>query len=70
MSGTVVELRVTKGDAVAPGDTICVLSAMKMETVVGCSQGGIIDEIGVHVGDVLNPGDFICAIKKIEPKEK
>ena len=63
MSGAVVEVRVKSGDAIAPGETVCVLSAMKMETVVACGVGGIIDEVAVKVGDSLTPGDLICSVK-------
>lgn len=34
MTGVIIELRCREGDEVAAGDPICVLSAMKMETLV------------------------------------
>ncbi len=33
MGGAVVELRVREGDTVAAGDTVLIISAMKMETL-------------------------------------
>lgn len=65
MSGVVVEIRVKEGSKVNLGDPICVLSAMKMETVVSSPVNGVIGELFVKENDSLNASDLICTIKKI-----
>ena len=51
-----VELRVSRGDAVAAGDTVLVVTAMKMETDVAAPCSGVV--AGVQA---LMPGDFVAA---------
>jgi pyruvate carboxylase len=64
MSGVVVELRAQVGASIQMGDPICVLSAMKMETVVSSPVSGTIKEILVAESDSLMTGDLICRISK------
>lgn len=45
MAGAVVEVPVKVGERVAAGDTLLVLSAMKMETVVSAPCAGVIEEL-------------------------
>ncbi|MEM9696502.1 MAG: biotin/lipoyl-containing protein, partial [Myxococcota bacterium] len=62
MPGTVIEVRVAKGDDVEPNAPLVVLSAMKMETVVGAPEKGTVQRIAVSEGDVLAPGDLILEL--------
>ncbi|KAJ2768603.1 pyruvate carboxylase [Coemansia nantahalensis] len=62
MSGAVVEVKVAVGDSVAAGQAVCILSAMKMETVVGAPAAGVVKSLDVAVGDNLGTGDLICSI--------
>jgi len=62
MAGVVVEVRVKEGSEVKAGDPICVLSAMKMESVVSCPVSGRVKRIGVHEGDSISQGDLIAEI--------
>ena len=62
MSGAVVEIRVREGHAVMEGDPICVLNAMKMETVVGATATGILSSLKVSVGDSISAGDLVAVI--------
>ncbi len=55
MAGTLVELLVSEGDVVSIGDTVMVISAMKMETVVIAPCSGVI-----HAVQPLNPGDSVA----------
>ena len=64
MSGIVVEVRVKAGSEVKTGDPLCVLSAMKMETVVSSPVSGKIEEILIKETDSLSAGDLICKIVK------
>ncbi len=56
LAGTVVELGVSEGDAVAEGDTILVISSMKMETVVAAPCSGVVTAV-----QRLAPGHQVAA---------
>ncbi|KAJ1727938.1 pyruvate carboxylase [Coemansia biformis] len=62
MSGAVVEIKVAVGDKVTAGQAICILSAMKMETVVGAPADGVIKTLNVAISDNIGAGDLICSI--------
>ncbi|WP_233559828.1 acetyl-CoA carboxylase family protein [Oleomonas cavernae] len=53
LSGKVVVIEVAPGDAIAAGQPIAVLEAMKMEHVVKAPVAGIVRAIGPQVGDVV-----------------
>ncbi|CAN8177749.1 unnamed protein product [Coccothraustes coccothraustes] len=63
MPGEVVEVRVKEGTTVAKGDPLCVLSAMKMETVVTAPVGGKVTKIHVRPGLSLEGEDLIAVIE-------
>lgn len=63
MPGEVVEVRVTPGAAVAKGDPLCVLSAMKMETVVTAPLSGTVTRLHVRPGMSLEGDDLIVEIE-------
>ncbi|XP_062488473.1 pyruvate carboxylase, mitochondrial isoform X1 [Pezoporus occidentalis] len=63
MPGEVVEVRVKEGAQVAKGDPLCVLSAMKMETVVTAPMAGTINRVHVRPGMSLEGDDLILEIK-------
>lgn len=63
MPGTVVETRVKPGDAIKKGAPLCVLSAMKMETVVASPLDAVIERVVVAKGDVLKAGDLLVVLK-------
>ncbi len=62
MPGAVIELRVTPGQAIARGDALVVLSAMKMETVVAAPRAGTVARVAVAVGDTLEAGDLLVEL--------
>jgi acetyl-CoA/propionyl-CoA carboxylase biotin carboxyl carrier protein len=62
MQGTVLRLLVKEGDSVEPGQTICVLEAMKMENNVNADVAGTIKDLKVKEGSTVGPGDMICSI--------
>ncbi|KAF9108559.1 pyruvate carboxylase [Mortierella sp. AM989] len=62
MSGVVVEIRVKQGTVVKEGDPICILSAMKMETVVSAPVSGKIEYVPVKENDSLSSGDLVARI--------
>ncbi|CAG8509825.1 4668_t:CDS:10 [Acaulospora morrowiae] len=64
MSGVVIEVRAKEGAEVMAGDPICVLSAMKMETVVTSTVAGKVEHVAVKENDSLSPGDLVVRITK------
>ncbi len=53
MQGTIVAWQVTEGDAVARGQTLCVLEAMKMEHVISAPRSGFIRVLSRAAGDTV-----------------
>ena len=50
------------GDAVAAGDVIIILEAMKMETEVRAPKDGAVASVDVKVGDTVAVGDTLISI--------
>ncbi|PYC21961.1 carbamoyl-phosphate synthase large subunit [Aquipseudomonas alcaligenes] len=65
-SGVLVALQVAEGDAVAAGQVLAVLEAMKMEFEVRAERGGIVRALAVAPGDALAEGQ---ALLFLEPAE-
>jgi acetyl-CoA/propionyl-CoA carboxylase biotin carboxyl carrier protein len=62
MQGTVLEVRVSEGDAVEAGQVICIVEAMKMENEVAAHAAGVIAELGVEALQPVTIGQTICLI--------
>ncbi|RXN27102.1 pyruvate mitochondrial-like protein [Labeo rohita] len=62
MPGKVVEVKVKQGQKVEKGQPLCVLSAMKMETVVNSPLSGIVAKIYVTADSTLEGDDLILEI--------
>ncbi|WP_192980453.1 carboxyl transferase domain-containing protein [Pseudomonas sp. EggHat1] len=65
-AGVLVSLSVAMGDAVAAGQPIAVLEAMKMEFEVKAEHSGIVRALNVAPGDALGEGQ---ALLFVEPAE-
>jgi len=63
MPGNVVELKVKVGQTVNKGDSLVVLSAMKMETVVQSPLSGVVKRLAIVSGDDLKAGDLLLEIE-------
>ena len=63
MPGKVTVIEVAVGQAVAPGDGLIVLEAMKMENELKAQVAGTVGEIRVAVGQAVNPGDVLVVIE-------
>jgi len=64
VSGTVVVIAVEIGAAVDAGDTLFVLSAMKMETALTAPVAGVVTGIGAdNSGDVVMAGQILATIE-------
>ncbi|KAL2079502.1 hypothetical protein ACEWY4_025246 [Coilia grayii] len=64
MPGKVVEVKVKQGQKVEKGQPLCVLSAMKMETVVNSPATGTIAKIYVTTDSTLEGDDLILEINE------
>jgi biotin carboxyl carrier protein len=62
MPGKVVLVEVAVGQAVAPGDGLIVLEAMKMENEFRAAVAGTVKEVRVEAGQAVNPGDTLLVI--------
>lgn len=62
MPGTIIDIKVKDGDRVKKGDTLVVLSAMKMETVVKSPVSGKIKKLAIVNGQKLEGDDLLMDI--------
>eukprot|EP01064_Diplonema_japonicum_P027642 TRINITY_DN4033_c0_g2_i1.p1 TRINITY_DN4033_c0_g2~~TRINITY_DN4033_c0_g2_i1.p1 ORF type:complete len:1204 (+),score=419.60 TRINITY_DN4033_c0_g2_i1:58-3612(+) len=63
MPGEVVLVKVEKDQQVVKGDPLVILSAMKMETVVGAPISGRVKRITADKGDLVKGGDLLLEIE-------
>lgn len=66
MPGTVVELRVAAGDAVAAGQVLMVIESMKMQMNLEAARDGVVAEINCARGEVF---DRDAVLIRLAPKE-
>lgn len=62
LPGTVTSIAVKVGDAVAAGDTIVVLEAMKMQNNIEAETSGTVTSVMVNVGDSVMEGATLVTI--------
>ena len=62
MPGTILNVKVTQGQAVKKGDVICVLEAMKMENDIPAPCDGVIASINTQKGASVAAGDILASI--------
>jgi acetyl/propionyl-CoA carboxylase alpha subunit len=65
MPGTVVKVLAAPGDAVAKGDPVVVIEAMKMEHTIGAAGDGTVAEILVEVGRQVDIDQVIAVITAV-----
>ena len=63
MQGTVIDVKVGAGDAIAVGQVVCIVEAMKMENEITAHRGGVVADLSVSVGTAVSIGQPICAIE-------
>lgn len=63
MPGNVIDIKVKEGQAIEKGQPLCVLSAMKMETLVNSPVSGTVKKIYVKVGMHLEGEDLVLEIE-------
>ena len=62
MPGKVISVSVSKGDAVAQGDVLVVIEAMKMEHTVRSPVDGTVDEIAVAENEQVDNGQVLVVV--------
>ncbi|CAF2086411.1 unnamed protein product [Rotaria magnacalcarata] len=63
MPGQVLDIKAKLGDMIKKGDTVAVLSAMKMETVVKSSGEGKVKQVLVKIGQQIQGDDLIIELE-------
>jgi len=66
MTGTVRQITVAVGDAVAAGDALVVLEAMKMENTLRAVEAGRVAEVRVSEGQVVDAGAVLVVLEAAE----
>ena len=62
LAGKVVEVEVSVGDHVSEGETLLVLEAMKMNTLVSAPKSGSVVAIHVAAGDMVEEGQGLVSV--------
>lgn len=63
MPGKITEVRVSVGDIVKVGDTVCILEAMKMFNELKAPYDGQIKEVNIEPGSSVTPNDLLILLK-------
>lgn len=63
MPGTILDVKVSVGQAVKNGDTLVVLEAMKMENEIAAPRDGVVASINVTKGATVGTGDVLISLK-------
>jgi biotin carboxyl carrier protein len=64
MPGLVLKIHVHEGDAVAAGQTLLVMEAMKMESAVASAYAGTVARVYVREGDAIAEGDLLVQVAR------
>jgi acyl-CoA carboxylase subunit alpha len=62
MPGTVLAVHVVPGDAVAQGQLLMIVEAMKMEHRITAPRAGTVGEVRARPGDQVNGGDLLAVL--------
>jgi propionyl-CoA carboxylase alpha chain len=63
LPGTVIAVHVAAGDAVADGQLLMVVEAMKMEHKIVAAGDATVTEVRFAVGDRVDTGDLLVAFE-------
>ena len=62
MPGTILDVKVSQGQAVKKGDILLILEAMKMENEILAPQDGTVAQLAVSKGASVNSGDALVVL--------
>lgn len=62
MPGKIVNVLVKPGDIVSNGDTLVIVSAMKMESEYKAEKDGVVKEVNVSDGDTVDGGQVMVVL--------
>ena len=62
LPGSIIDVRVSAGQAVKAGDILCILEAMKMENEITATAAGTVKEVLVSKGSTVAAGDSLVVI--------
>ena len=62
MPGTILDVKVSAGQAVKKGDVICVLEAMKMENDIPAPCDGVIASVNVQKGASVQTEEVLVTL--------
>jgi propionyl-CoA carboxylase alpha chain len=62
MPGTVLGVHVAAGDAVAAGQLLMIVEAMKMEHRITAPRAGTVSEVRARPGDQVSGGDLLAVL--------
>jgi oxaloacetate decarboxylase alpha subunit len=62
LAGNIFNVLVKVGDAVAQGDVILILEAMKMETEIRSPSQGVVQSVNFQAGDAVKVGDDLITL--------
>ena len=68
MPATIIEVKVSAGDAVRKGDILIVLEAMKMELPVRAPGDGRVQAVHCRPGDLVQPETSLIDLAPAEPR--
>lgn len=63
MPGTILDIKVSEGQAVKKGDVLFILEAMKMENEIMAGHDGIVAKLTVARGASVKTGDCLAVLK-------
>lgn len=63
MPGKVIKVNVAPGDAVAKGDEILVIEAMKMENAIRAPRDGRVRSVAAKLGEMVSPGVVLVELE-------
>ncbi len=62
MTGSVIEVLVSDGDAVSRGDILVLVESMKMEMPIEAPAAGVVAEVRVTEGQTVDEGAVLVVI--------
>ena len=63
MTGRVIEMLVSEGDAVSGGDVVAVIESMKMENEIVCDYDGVVSAVHAAEDDSVSEGEALIEVE-------